>query len=96
MMSALAHGVVFGLVEGVASEIADGAQRPALVGAHHALGRILHHHQAVPAGKVHDGVHLAGHTRIVHHHDHLGALGDGRLDLGLINVHGVRAHIHKH
>ena len=83
-------------MERVAAKVANGAQRFALVTAHDALGRILDHHQVVAAGDVHDGVHLAGHTGVVHGDDDLGLVGDGGFDLGLVDVHRVGAHIHKH
>ena len=94
--AALAHRVVFRLVERVAAKIANGTQCLALVAAHHALGGILDHHQVVAAGNVHDGVHLAGDTGVVHGHNDLGLVGDGGFDLGLVDVHRVGAHIHKH
>ena len=83
-------------MERVAAKIANGTQCLALVAAHHALGRILDHHQVVAAGDVHDGVHLAGDTGVVHGHNDLGLVGDGGFDLGFINVHRVGTHIHKH
>ena len=93
--TALAHRVVFRLVEGVAAEITDGAQRLALVAAHNALGRILDDLEVMAAGNVHDGVHLAGDTGVVDGHDNLGLVGDGLLDFLLVNVHRVGAHVHK-
>ena len=46
-------------------------------------------------GNVHDGIHLAGNTGVVHGNDDLGFVGDGFLDLGLVNVHGIGADVHK-
>ena len=83
-------------MERVAAKVANGAQRFSLVAAHDTLGRILDHHQVVAAGDVHDGVHLAGDTGVVHGHNDLGLVGDGGFDLGFINVHRVGTHIHKH
>ena len=83
-------------MERVAAEITNRTQRTALVSAHHALRRVLHHHQAVAAGNIHDGVHLAGHAGIMHRHDDLGAVCDGGFNLALVNVHGVGTNIHKH
>ena len=48
------------------------------------------------AGNVHDGVHLAGDTGVVHGHNDLGLVGDGGFDLGFINVHRIGADIDKH
>ena len=76
-------------MEGVAAEVADGAQSLALVAAHDALGRVLHHQQAVAAGNVHNGVHLAGHTGVVHGADDPGPVRNSGFDLSLVNVHGV-------
>ena len=48
------------------------------------------------AGDVHDGVHLAGDARIMHDHDDLRAVGDGRFDLAFVDVHGIGADVHEH
>ena len=45
---------------------------------------------------VHNGVHLAGHTGIMHRNDGFRLLRDGILDQCLVNVHGIRADIHEH
>ena len=45
---------------------------------------------------VHNGVHLAGHTGIMHRNDGFGLLRDGILDQSLINIHGIRTDIHKY
>ena len=83
-------------MERIAAEITDGAQRFAFILAHHALRRVFHHHQTMAMGNIHDGIHLAGHTGVVHHHQHLGLIGDGCLDLGLVNIHRIGADVHKH
>ena len=83
-------------MEGVAAEITDGAKRTALVAAHDALRRILHDLEAMAVRDLHDRVHLAGNTGVVHRHDGLCPVGDGLFDLRLINVHRVGADVHKH
>ena len=93
--AALAHRVVLCRVEGVAAEITDGAQRLALVAAHDALRRVLDDLEVMAAGNVHDGVHLAGDTGVVHGDDDPGLIGDGLLDLRLVDVHRVGADVHK-
>ncbi len=76
--------------------MADTAQRPALVGRHDALRRILDHQQVVAAGDVHDGIHLAGHTCVMHRHDGLGARRDRRFDFALVDVQRIGTDIDKH
>ena len=49
----------------------------------------------MPAGKVHDGVHLAGDAGIVHDAEYAGLFGDGGLDLRLVDIHGVGANVDK-
>ena len=93
--AALAHRVVLCLVEGVAAEITDGAQCLALVAAHNALRRVLDDLEVMAAGNVHDGVHLTGDTGVVHGDDDPRLIGDGLLDLRLVDVHRVGADVHK-
>ena len=83
-------------MERVAAKITDGAQCPALIAGHHALGGIFHHLQVMAARNLHDGIHIAGHTGIVHHADNFGFFGNGGFNFCFVNVHGVRADIHKH
>ena len=91
--SSFAHRVVLGLVEGVAAEVADGAEGPAFICAHHALRSVLDDHEPVTARDVHDGVHLAGYAGVVHAADDLGPVGYGRLNPLLVDVHGVRSDV---
>ena len=93
---ALTHGIVLGLVERIAAEVAKRAKGPAPVRAHDALGGVLHDHEVVPARNPDDLVHLTRDTRVVDRHDHPGPLGDGMLDLGLVQVEGVRADVYEH
>lgn len=90
-----ARRVVFGFVEAKAADMADSAQRASLVGGHHALRGIFHHEQIMFFGDGHDGVHFTGHARVVNRHDRARFVGDRRFNQRLINVHGVRADIHK-
>ena len=93
--AALPHRVVLGLVEAVAPEVSDGSEGTALVRAHDALCGILDHDEVVTACDVDDGVHLAGHAGVVHRNNHAGAVGDGRLNLRLVDIHRVRADVDK-
>ena len=93
--AALPHRVILGLVEAVAAEVSDSSEGTALVRAHDALGSVLNHDKVVATGDVDDGVHLAGHAGIVHRHNHARSIGDGRLDLRLVDVHRVRADVDK-
>ena len=93
--AALAHAVVLRLVERIAAEVADRAERPPLVRRHDALRGILDDEQMVAARDVHDRVHLAGHASVMHGHDDARALRDGRLDEALVDVHRVGAHVNE-
>ena len=45
---------------------------------------------------VHDGIHFTADTRIMNRHDGTGSGGDCCFNQVLIDVHGIRADIHKH
>ena len=83
-------------MEGIASQIRQGPQGPALVGCHDSLSGIFYHQQAVLMGDLADALHVACHSGVVHHHDHPRAIGDGSLDLVLVQIHGVRTYVHEH
>ena len=83
-------------MEGIAAEIADGAERTAFVGRADTLSRVLDHDEAVLFGDGHDRIHFAGDAGVVDNRDHAGFVGDGGFDLIFIDIHGVRAHVHKH
>ena len=93
--AALTHGVVFGLMEGEAAEIADRAERTPFVGGHDALSGIFDHLEVVAGGDIHDRIHLACDTCVVDSHDRAGALCDRSFNSGLVYVHRIRAHVHK-
>ena len=76
-------------MEALGGQAPKGPQRAALVGAEEAVGVVLDHGYAVPAGDLEDGVHLAGHAGIVHGHHGPGAGRDERLELRLVQVEGV-------
>ena len=80
-------------MEGVAAEIADGAERSALVGAHDALCGIFDDLEPVPPRDLHDRVHLACHTGVVDSDNGACLVGNRRFKLCFVNVHGVRADI---
>ena len=48
------------------------------------------------ASYVHYRVHFAPDSGIVNGHDGARPVGDGILDLGLVDVHGIRSHVHEH
>ncbi len=87
--AALPRNDVLRLVEGQCAHVTDRTERPALVARHHGLCGVLDHQQIVPARNVHDRVHLAADTRIVHGHDRTRALGDRRFDQALVDVQRV-------
>ena len=47
----------------------------------------------MPLRYVHDSVHLAAYSRIMHRHDYLGAGCNGSLNFRFIHVHRFRVHI---
>jgi len=49
----------------------------------------------MPVGKGEDGVHVAGHARIMHRNHGSGPRGYGGLDLPLVDVQGVGPDIHE-
>ena len=87
---------VLRLMKGEGGHVPDGTQWPPLVSGHDALSCILDHQQIVALGDVHNGVHLATHTGIVHGHDHFGLVRDRSLYPGLVDVQGIRPDIHEH
>ena len=80
----------------IATKIANRAQSPALIGTHDTLCRILYHLEVVTTCDVHDGIHLTSHASIVHRHNDPCSVGNGGLNFALINIHGIRANVHKH
>ena len=50
----------------------------------------------MPAGYVHDGVHLAADACVVYSHDGLGPVRDRLFDSVLINIHSIRTDIHEY
>lgn len=46
-------------------------------------------------GDIHDGIHLAGDAGVMNRNDSSCLFGDGVLDFGLVDIHGIRADIHK-
>lgn len=60
------------------------------------VGGIINHAQVVVVGNFLDGSRVAGVAVAVHRHDGGGVRGDGGLDLGRVEVEGVRLHIYKH
>ena len=66
--------------------------RPA-VRAEQAVGVVLDHREAMPAGDRQDRVHLAADAGVVHGHDRPGARRDGRSQQALVEVERVRADV---
>ena len=83
-------------MERVAAEIADRAQSLSLVGGHDALRGIFDNLEIMPAGYIHDCVHLAADTCVVYSHDSFGLVRDRFFDPVLIDIHGIRTDIHKY
>ena len=80
-------------MEREAPKVANRPQGTPAVAGHDRLGGVFDHAQAVAPGDVHDGVHLAGDPAVVHDADGPRAFGYGLLDLGLVDVHGIRADV---
>ena len=94
--SSLAHAEILGFMKAVAPKVPDGAKGLSLVSTHNCLGGILHHLKAMASRDLHNPVHLAGNSRIMHHKDGFCPFRHGRLNQSLINIHGIRPNIHKH
>ena len=75
--------------------MADRSQRSTFIGRHHALSGIFNHEQVMFFGDRHDGVHLTRHSRVVNRHNRARFIRDCRFNQRLIDVHGIRANIHK-
>ena len=93
--AALAHAVVFSLVEGVAAVVADCAESLALVLAHYALSRVLANLEVVSFRDVHNSVHLAAYACIVNGNNRLCLIGNRLLNELFVDVHCVGADIYK-
>ena len=83
-------------MEGIAAEVADGAQRPSFVICHDSLRSILNDHQVMSLCNVHNGVHFTCHTGIVHGHNGSCPVRNGILYFLFIDVHGIGTDVHKH
>lgn len=78
-----------------ASDVAQVATLASLVFGAKALGGVLDHDQLVAVGDRVDLVHVGRLAVEAHRHDGLGARGDGGLDLGGVDIAGVRLDIHE-
>ena len=94
--AALSHCIILCLMEAVAAEISDRAERTPFIPRIDTLRCILHDLQVVFFCNRHDRIHLTGDTGIMHRHNDLCALCDCRLDLRLINIHCLWMHIYKY
>ena len=83
-------------MEGISTEVSDRTQRLALVGGHDSLCSIFYDQQVVALRDVHDGVHFASHTSIMHRHDRPGTRRDGCRYQSLVYIQCIRADVHKH
>ena len=90
-----ARRVVFGFMEAKAANMTNGSQCTPFVSGHHALSSIFHHKQIMLFRQRHNGVHFAGHTRVMDRHDNARFVGDRCFNQRFVDVHGVRANIHK-
>ena len=82
-------------MEAEATVVADAAESSALVACHDALRGVLDDQEMMPGGDIHDRVHLAGDAGVVDRNDGPCLVGDGVLNLCLINIHGIRTDIHE-
>lgn len=82
-------------MEAEAAEIADRAQRAALVAGRDTLRCVLDDGQSVPSRDRHDRVHLAADAGIMHHRDHARARRDCGIDHTLVQVECILADVDK-
>ena len=94
--SAFTHGVILGLMETVAAEVADRSERRALVKGIDTLGGILHHLQVMLPCNVKDPVHVTGHACVMNRADHTGLLRHCLFDPVRIDIHGLRIDINEY
>ncbi len=94
--AALAHGVILGLVERVASECANGTQSTAMIGTHDTLCRIFNHQQPVSLREIQNYVHLASDACIMNGNDNPCSICNSGLDFTLIDIHGIRTNINEY
>ena len=83
-------------METEASEISDRTERLSLITGHNALCRVLDHLQMMSPRDFHDRIHLTGNACIMNRHDRLRPFGNRFLDQRLIQIHRIRAYIHKY
>ena len=60
------------------------------------LRHVLNDDQVVPAGYVHDRVHVARVAKQVDRDDGAGAVGDAPLQVGRVGVEGIRVPVREH
>ena len=80
-------------MEGIAAEITDRAESSPFVSGHDALSRVFDDFEPVPAGDIHDRIHLTGDACIVDSHNRLGLVCDGGLYLILVDIHCIGTNI---
>ena len=67
--AAFAAGEIFAGLEGERSQVTDGAGGALPIKRSVGMGRIFNHHQFMPLGDGHDGIHVRGLSRYVHRHN---------------------------
>ena len=74
----------------------NGAERLALIRTQNTLSRILYDKQLVAIGDVHNSIHVARDTGIMHRDNYLGFLRNSPFDGIRINIHSSRADVNEH
>ena len=76
--------------------MSDGPQVAAFVSRQQRLCGVFEHEQVMALRDGHDGVHLAGKARVMHHGNGPGTWRDRRLDQAFVEVDRIAAHIDEH
>ncbi len=87
--ASFAAGEVLGFMEGLRGHHAEGSQELSFVLAEQTVGVIFHHRHMITVGDIHDRVHFAAHTRIMHGDDRPGAGRERRFQLGFVQIKGI-------
>ena len=76
--------------------MSNAAQWTALVSRQDTLRRIFYNQNIMSAGNLHNKVHLAADSRIMHWQNYLGARSDRDLDFRFVDVQGIGANVHEY
>ena len=94
--TALAHGIILGLMETEAAKITECSQSFPLIIGVDPLGGIFNDFQSIPFSNIQNCVHLTGHACVMYRNYSPCLVCNGVLDQTFIYIHGFRMHIYKH